>query len=1254
MKDKRAFGAHGRDKNGRKTGKYTDEYIEGLYEEYEESLYEEYEEEPNDNEEDVTSDDDFDEEDEYIVAYSSESAVVGAYTSDEMQEYAEEYKEAQESVGYGAYEEYEDEQEYDGADSYEEYEEEHDEAGAELYEEYEEEHDEADAESYEEYEEEHDETEPYEEYDEVDSYEEYEEEHDEAGAESYEEYEEEHDETEPYEEYDEYDEMESYEEYDEEQECDNAGAYDQQTFVESDECEAAEAYEDSQGYDAAETLYNTKEINIETYVAEDYAEDTESYYECAEDAYYDEEDGYYESDEYYDDEYYEDYNEDTFDIAYEEDYANDPASFGADAAKQPLSFMAAIKERLHHLTAFDAILASTGVVLLVAAIVIFSMFMQSRALDKQITALAPLGSTLKDMGVAGEDGLLAMSNAALSGAFVQDASTEESSSTEEESTEPMASGKVNVSFVSVEKDLKIRFTDEYTGELITGTVFEVTLTSSKGKKLVLTDDDMDGIIYAQNVNAGVFDAIITSTEKYTFPTIAQQVTVKDKVEYVVINVQDEVKTEKQINVAAEDTEKNDAAAEAEVLKDTVEWVESTKTPVSGTESYLLVDQNTIADPSQTSKAAARMLFDTLNVSLDKTEVTLSVGASTELKGTEFSDTKEGDIEYQYTAAWKSSDETVASVDGGKVSAKAAGTAVITYTVTKKTITTTTESKEPTEEILDISVEDYEQLSDEEKGNCTPIKDDAEQIVGYTYKKVTKGQSEEKKSETTESASAECTITVEDTSVSAEIVSGSLTLNKSADSCVVGETLTIKPEKLVYTKQDDSTETIKEKFPPIEWESGDKSIATVASDGVVTGVKAGKVHITAKVTGIQDAYGRELEIASSVEVEILEGASEKELSISLDRTSDVYLAVGGTTTLVATVTNYKSDEGVTWETSDKKVATVDEKGVVTGVAPGSATITASTKEKDEQDKPKKATCVVTINSNANSDTTTKLKDKNGNQIYIKNADGTYQEAVYADYYNQTEFYIAAQPQYIYTGWQTIDGKTYFYDKNGNVVTGTQIIQGVTYNFGTDGAIATTVNGSTFGIDVSRHNGTIDWKAVKASGVDYVIIRCGYRGSLTGALIEDQSFRTNIKGATAAGLKVGVYVFSQAINEVEAVKEASLAVSLVKGYNLTYPIFIDTESSGGRADKIDRATRTAVVNAFCQTVASAGYKPGIYASKTWFEDKLNMGAIGNYKIWLAQYSTAPTYKGRYDMWQYSSKGTISGISTKVDLNYSYLGY
>ena len=290
----------------------------------------------------------------------------------------------------------------------------------------------------------------------------------------------------------------------------------------------------------------------------------------------------------------------------------------------------------------------------------------------------------------------------------------------------------------------------------------------------------------------------------------------------------------------------------------------------------------------------------------------------------------------------------------------------------------------------------------------------------------------------------------------------------------------------------------------------------------------------------------------------------------------------------------------------------------------------------------------------SDTTTKLKDKNGNQVYVKDEKGNYREAVYADYYTEQEFFIKTEGQFSYRGWQTIDGKTYYYDKDGNPVKGSQIIQGVTYNFGEEGYIQKSVNGSTFGIDVSKHNGKIDWNAVKSSGVDYAIIRCGYRGSSTGALITDPTFQTNIKGAQAAGIKVGIYVFSQAINEVEAVKEASFAVSLAKGNNLSYPIFIDTEACGGRADSLDVATRTAVVNAFCQTIQSAGYKAGIYASKTWYEKKLNMGNVGGYKIWLAQYSAEPTYKGRYDMWQYSSKGKISGINGNVDLNLSYLGY
>ena len=174
------------------------------------------------------------------------------------------------------------------------------------------------------------------------------------------------------------------------------------------------------------------------------------------------------------------------------------------------------------------------------------------------------------------------------------------------------------------------------------------------------------------------------------------------------------------------------------------------------------------------------------------------------------------------------------------------------------------------------------------------------------------------------------------------------------------------------------------------------------------------------------------------------------------------------------------------------------------------------------------------------------------------------------------------------------------------------------------------------------------------MSYVIIRCGYRGSSQGALIEDPKYRTNIQGATAAGLKVGVYFFSQAINDIEAVEEASMVLSLVKGYKLSYPIFLDVEASGGRADKIDKATRTAVCKAFCQTIKNSGYNSGVYANKTWFESFIDAGQLGAYRIWLAQYAAQPTYSGRYDIWQYSSKGKIGGISGDVDLNLSYMGY
>ena len=1052
------------------------------------------------------------------------------------------------------------------------------------------------------------------------------------------------------------------EEYEEEAEY--TSEYDA-TEENTDQQATGSEYTEESGYNE-ENQY-TEEIE---YIEEAEYEDQSAYddnmatFTDADDEY----DDYYEEESYEEDEWDED--------AYDTGYAPmDNTSAGSHQPKKPhnknkshgrKSFdwsatTEVIREFVHNLTPFDVILVCTGVVLLVGAIVVGSMVLASKNIDEQIQAIVPVGTELSSVGIVGESGLLAMADARLNAVEDSSMEIEDVVYTTESSDEENV--QVSVNFESVEKDLKIRFTNAATGQLITGTAFEVTLTSSQGKQLVLVDEDMDGIIYADNIKAGKFQAVITSTDKYKFPTTAQQVTVKDKVEFVVINVQDEVKSEAQVNVAAEDTQKADAAKEEVKLTDTVEWVESSKTLIGGTESYLPVDKSLIQDPSTSSRLGTGIyLFDGLSVTLNKGSIDkLYVGSSETLTGTTFTDSKEEKDnvtkEYTYTTKWESSNPDVAAVDGGKVTAKSAGTATITYTVTRKTVTTTKTAQEPIEETkteeVKISVEEYEALEEEEQKKCEAIKDDSDdpdKITGYTYKKTTTVKKDQdpkiESTETTDTGSATCTVKVDAVAIS----SGTLEITRSADACSVGQTVTVKPSKLVYTMNNGDTETKTDGFPAISWSSSDTSIATVDSNGTVTGVKAGKVTITGQVTGIKGTDGNELTIKASTDITINAAAA---LTLALDRT-EAWIGVNKNTTLVATVTNYKSDSGVTWESSDKTVVTVDEKGVVTGVKAGSAKITATTKEKDASGKNLTATCVVTVNSDATSDTTTKLKDKNGNQLYVKNADGSYREAVYADYFTASEFYMKTEGQYAYTGWQTINGKTYFYDKSGKAVTGTQIIQGVTYNFGSDGAIQTSVNGSKFGIDISRHNGKIDWNAVKSSGVDYVIIRCGYRGSSSGALITDQNFQSNIKGATAAGLKVGIYVFSQAVNEVEAVKEASLAVSLAKGYKLTYPIFIDTESSGGRADKIDVATRTAVVNAFCQTVQSAGYQAGIYASKTWFETKLSMGSVGNYRIWLAQYAAAPTYSGRYDMWQYSSKGTISGINGKVDLNLSYLAY
>ena len=368
-------------------------------------------------------------------------------------------------------------------------------------------------------------------------------------------------------------------------------------------------------------------------------------------------------------------------------------------------------------------------------------------------------------------------------------------------------------------------------------------------------------------------------------------------------------------------------------------------------------------------------------------------------------------------------------------------------------------------------------------------------------------------------------------------------------------------------------------------------------------------------------------------------------------SAVTLAAGRTQQLSVTVRGEdgktSNDAGlVRFQSADEKIASVSESGVITAKAKGTTTVTAELRA----DANVRADVQVKVTEGA----VLPLKDKDGNQLYVKDGD-SYREATTADYSKYDVFYRKGKvaKRYRYTGWQTLDGLTYFFDKTGKPVTGTQIIQGVSYTFNAEGVL----NGSDsrLGIDVSTWNGQIDWSQVARSGVSYAIIRAGYRGSSTGALIRDSAFSRNASGATAAGIRVGIYIFSQATNEAEAVEEASMAVQLASGYHVSLPIFIDVEGSGGRGDRVSVAQRTANIAAFCRTVENSGYKAGVYANKSWFTHNINVGALTGYHIWLAQYAAKPTYTAsRYDIWQYSSSGRISGIKGNVDMNMFYRAY
>ena len=919
-------------------------------------------------------------------------------------------------------------------------------------------------------------------------------------------------------------------------------------------------------------------------------------------------------------------------------------------------------------TMMDKIVAVTGVLVLAVAILTVGVYAGNRGVNKQIEAFAPVGEQLETIGVVGQDKLIAVADAKK--AMLEAAKLEAELNQEYEENELSSEVKVIMKMTSVQKDLKIKFVNKKSGKLVGNVPFEVKIVDPDNKTYNKIDEDMDGIIYLTKITPGNYNVSMVElegVEGYSFSTTVEKIKVKENIAYEKIDVSDEIKDQSEVDVSKEDTaQKTETEA---TLTDTVEWVKSDKKESGSQETYTPVDKSTIAEPSLSASlnldlSVLRimqqiMLADnvvvplTVNavpataVTLSSSTLSIEEGASSTLTATLVPDNATD------TVSWTTSDGTTATVENGVVSGLKAGTATITATAGSVsescTVTVTAKVQEPAPEpakpvvtniTLDKSTLQVEvtktgtltaTVTADEGADKTVTWETSDGTTATVADGVVSGVKAGTATITAKAGekTATCTVTVTEPATTTVAVTG-VTLNPTGLELKVGETgtvaATVAPENAT-----DKTVT---------WSCDKTDIATVDSTGKITAVKEGTATITAKAGEKTATCTVTVKAKGPVAVT---GITVNPATVKLD--------VGKTTVLGVTITpEDAAEKGVTWKSSDETKATVDSKGCVTAKAEGTVTITATTK-----DGNKTADCTVTISKtyDPKTDTTKLLRDKSGNQIYIL-VNGQYVEAKVADYYktNITFYKKEKVTQYIYTGWQNLDGKTYYFDKNGNKVTGTQVIQGAQYNFNSDGTLNT--GSGILGIDVSTWNGNIDWNKVKNSGVSYVIIRTGFRGSTQGSLVEDNKFRQNIQGATNAGLKVGVYFFSQAINEVEAVEEASMVLSQVKGYKLAYPVFIDVEPSGGRADGLSSGDRTKVINAFCQTIQNGGLRAGIYANKTWLSQKMNVSALSGYKIWLAQYNSKVTYAGRYDMWQYSDKGTVSGISGKVDMNLSYLSY
>lgn len=192
----------------------------------------------------------------------------------------------------------------------------------------------------------------------------------------------------------------------------------------------------------------------------------------------------------------------------------------------------------------------------------------------------------------------------------------------------------------------------------------------------------------------------------------------------------------------------------------------------------------------------------------------------------------------------------------------------------------------------------------------------------------------------------------------------------------------------------------------------------------------------------------------------------------------------------------------------------------------------------------------------------------------------------------------------------------------------------------------------GIDVSYHQGEIDWQQVAQDGVEFAFLRVGIRGYGSGKVVLDEQFENNMKGALANGIKVGVYFYSQSINQEEVLEEAKLVLEQIAPYRVTGPVVYDAEKvDNSRTSHLSAKERTDMAVTFCETVKEAGYRPMMYLNLDTAFSMVELERLEDYDKWFAHYGSDMYYPYDYKIWQYSEKGTVAGINSEVDLNISF---